>query len=153
MVWIYGVGIADFLLHVVIDVMRFIAYDDAWTKKKDTTTAFSNNDKKVRDRVIKAIDNDVTMDFAALAVATIVWMLHGDNWLWAQLENLPEEEFQMHMDEVDAELAKWEEDAAAKAGAESGDMEEAEEEMDEVAEEEFPEEEEAAAEDETVEEA
>jgi len=139
MVWIYGVGMGDFLLHLVLDVIRFLAYDGAWSKVKDTAT--TNADLAVANRIIGSVEQDVTLDMAGAAMATLVWLLHGDNWMWAQYENLTPEDQDAYMEMVDETLAAWDEKAAEEAAEDeeaAADMEEAEEEMEEVADEEMP---------------
>lgn len=127
MVWVWGLGMGGLLLHVIIDVMRFMAYDKAYSWWNDDTK--SNNDTKVaRNWNIPALKSEITQDLAADAVAGIVMLLHGENWMWAQFENLSPEDQAMHMEEVEARLAEMEEEAAARR-MEDDDEEEDEEDM------------------------
>lgn len=142
MVWIYVVGMGELLLSVVVDVIRFLAYDGAWTKVKvENATGDAKSDQKVANRIIGEVERDVALDMAGAAMSTIVWLLHGDNWMWAQYENLAPEDQDAYMEMIDETLAAWEEEAAEEAAEDeeaAADMEEAEEDLEEVADEEMP---------------
>jgi len=104
MVWGYGIGAGGLALSAIVSTLRFLTYDDAWSKKKTSTT--SATDRTAAEAVVAALDTEVAADFAYGAIAGLVFAVAGDNWAGAQYDNLSEAEMHAYDDWVDETVAE-----------------------------------------------